>query len=240
MEQLINFFKQYVYFEILDKWGMPILLFLTVLLFTAETVRQLRKRKIVRWKRIKMNIALAIPALFTLRVALIPVLVLLAKWAGDVGIGLMNWIDISPWLAYPLGFLLLDYGNYLWHVLNHKWRFLWRFHNVHHIDLDLDITTAVRFHFGEILLSVIFRGLIIIFIGVPYILVLVYEIVFEAATNFHHTNWKLPYKIEKNLCWLIVTPRMHGVHHSIVLRETNSNYSVIFFLLGQAAPIHQA
>lgn len=232
MEDLLYYFKQYFYFETFDKYGLPFLLLFTGFLLLAENVQKLRKRKLSgwnrKWKRIKINVLVAASALFTLRIALIPLLVLIAKWAEVKTIGLFNWIAFPDWLAYALGFLLLDYGNYLWHVLNHKIRFLWRFHNVHHIDLDLDVTTAVRFHFGEILLSVFFRGLIILILGAPYLLVLIYEIFFEAATNFHHTNWKLPYTLEKALNWIIVTPRMHGVHHSIVQRETNSNYSTIF------------
>ncbi len=228
MDELTNYFQQYFYFEIFDKWGLPILLTITIFLFIAETIWQLRKRRISRWKRIKTNIGIAATALFVLRLALIPFLVWVSKWAEDAGIGLFNWMELPRWLVYLLGFFLLDYGNYLWHVINHRIQFLWRFHNVHHMDLDLDVTTAVRFHFGEVFFSVFFRGLILLIIGPPYLLVLVYEIFFEAATNFHHTNWKLIYKIEKVLSWFIVTPRMHGIHHSIVHRETNSNYSIIF------------
>lgn len=228
MDELLNFFEQYFYFELLDQWGAPLLMAFFVFLLIAETRRRLRKWKADRWDRLKTNIGVAVTAMMSLRLALIPALVLFAKWAEEDGIGLLNWLEMPVWITYVVGFLLLDYGNYLWHVLNHRFNFLWRFHNVHHIDLDLDVTTAVRFHFGEILLSVIFRGLLILLIGPPFILVLVYEIVFEGATLFHHSNWRLPYKLEKALSWLIVTPRMHGVHHSIVKRETDSNYSVIF------------
>lgn len=228
MNNLINFFEQYFYFEILDQWGAPLLMGFFVLLLVAETRRRLRKRKTDRWNRIKTNIGVAVTAIMALRLALIPALVLLAVWAEDKGAGLLNWLEMPGWITYVVAFLLLDYGNYLWHVLNHRFNFLWRFHNVHHIDLDLDVTTAVRFHFGEVLLSVLFRGLMIIVIGPPFTLVLVYEIIFEGATLFHHSNWRLPYRVEKTLSWFIVTPRMHGVHHSIVKRETDSNYSVIF------------
>lgn len=228
MDELINFFEQYIYFEILDQWGTPLLMAFFVFLLVVETRRRLRKRKADRWNRIKTNIGVAVTAMMALRLALIPALVLFAKWAEEEGIGLLNWLEMPDWIAYIVGFLLLDYGNYLWHVLNHRFNFLWRFHNVHHIDLDLDVTTAVRFHFGEVLLSVIFRGLMILLVGPPFMLVLVYEIVFEGANLFHHSNWKLPYKLEKAISWLIVTPRMHGVHHSIVKRETDSNYSVVF------------
>ena len=228
MDELINFFRQYFYFEILDQWGAPLLMGFFVFLLVAETRRRLRKRKTDRWNRIKTNIGVAVTAMAALRLALIPALALLALWAEDKGIGLLNWLEMPGWITYVAGFFLLDYGNYLWHRLTHRFNFLWRFHNVHHIDLDLDVTTAVRFHFGEVLLSVLFRGLMILLIGPPFILVLVYEIIFEGANLFHHSNWRLSYRVEKALSRLIVTPRMHGVHHSIVKRETDSNYSVIF------------
>jgi sterol desaturase/sphingolipid hydroxylase (fatty acid hydroxylase superfamily) len=92
----------------------------------------------------------------------------------------------------------------------------------------LDISTAWRFHIGEVLLSVIFRGGMVVIIGAAAPLVLLYEVLYEAATAFHHSNWQLPFATERRLNKVIVTPRMHGIHHSIVLRETNSNYSIIF------------
>lgn len=228
MDHILEFFQRHFYFQVLDEWGVPILLSIFVLLFTAETTFRLRKLKASRWKRIKRNLGVAVTAAAAVRLALIPVLVYLAKWAEGKEVGLLNWTDLPVWIDYFLAFVLLDYGNYVWHLLNHRSLFLWRFHHVHHIDLDLDVTTALRFHFGEILLSVFFRGLIIIIVGPPYLLVLFYELVYEAANLFHHSNWKIPYKIEKALSLAIVTPRMHGIHHSIVKKETDSNYSVIF------------
>ncbi len=99
---------------------------------------------------------------------------------------------------------------------------------VHHTDPDLDITTAFRFYFGELIGSVFFRGAAVLLIGASPLVVLIFEIVFEAATQFHHTNMKLPFKFEKALNLLFVTPRMHGIHHSMVKRETDSNFSTIF------------
>ncbi|MEO6539796.1 MAG: sterol desaturase family protein, partial [Ferruginibacter sp.] len=131
-------------------------------------------------------------------------------------------------IKFVMAFLLLDYSNYIWHILLHKLPVLWRFHLVHHTDLDLDITTAFRFHFGELIASVFFRGAGILLTGASPLMVLIYEIAFEAATQFHHSNTKLPFRFEKFLNYLIVTPRMHGIHHSIIKNETDSNYSVIF------------
>jgi sterol desaturase/sphingolipid hydroxylase (fatty acid hydroxylase superfamily) len=127
-----------------------------------------------------------------------------------------------------VAFLLLDYSNYVWHILLHKLPFMWRFHLVHHTDLDLDVTTAFRFHFGELIASVFFRGAAVLLIGVSPTIVLIYEIAFEAATQFHHSNTKLPFSVEKMLNKMIVTPRMHGIHHSMVKTEADSNYSTIF------------
>ncbi|MDT0675857.1 sterol desaturase family protein [Autumnicola musiva] len=228
MEKVLDFFKDFIYFEILDKWGGPVLAASFLLLFLAETYRRLRKLKAERWKRIKRNIGIAFTAVMALRLALIPALIYLSVLAENSNFGLLNWLSLPVWLEFLCGFLLLDYGNYLWHLLNHQVNFLWRFHNIHHIDLDLDVTTAVRFHFGEIFLSVFFRGFIILLIGPAYWLILIYEVVFETATLFHHSNWRIPFKFEKVISNIIVTPRMHGVHHSIVHRETNSNYSIIF------------
>ena len=106
--------------------------------------------------------------------------------------------------------------------------FFWRFHNVHHTDLDLDVTTAARFHFGEILLSIPFRILIVSVFGIAPLVYLVFEIAFESASLFHHSNWRLSLGAERFLNHVIVTPRMHGIHHSIVQGETNSNWGTIF------------
>jgi len=105
---------------------------------------------------------------------------------------------------------------------------LWRFHLVHHTDLDLDVATALRFHAGELVLSCGWRAAQVAVIGPPVALVIGFELVFEAATAFHHSNWRLPDALDAALAWLIVTPRMHGIHHSTLEPETNSNWSVMF------------
>jgi sterol desaturase/sphingolipid hydroxylase (fatty acid hydroxylase superfamily) len=214
--------------NIFDTYGALILITLFVILFLLETKFQLRKRVQNRWKRIIINFIVSIPAVLLLRLLLIPVMVWLAVKNETWQIGL-NYLYEAPLIFESIiAFLILDYSNYIWHILLHKLPILWRFHLVHHTDLDLDITTAFRFHFGEMIGSVFFRGAAIILIGASPIMVLIYEIIFEAATQFHHSNTKLPFKLEKALNKLIVTPRMHGIHHSMIKRETDSNYSVIF------------
>ena len=104
----------------------------------------------------------------------------------------------------------------------------WRFHNVHHTDLDLDVSTAARFHFGEMVFSIGFLTLAVVAFGIRPIMLLVFFLCLEAATLFHHSNWRLPIRLERILNSIVVTPRMHGIHHSIVQRETNSNWGTIF------------
>src|SRR5436190_17334345 len=114
-------------------------------------------------------------------------------------IGINYLYSASPAIKFVMAFLLLDYSNYTWHILLHKMPVLWRFHLVHHTDLDLDVTTAFRFHFGELIGSVIFRGAAVLLTGVSPVTVLIYEIFFEAATQFHHSNMKLSFPVEKIL-----------------------------------------
>ncbi len=213
---------------VFDIYGTPILVGLFIMLFILETKLQLRKRVQNRWKRIVINFILSIPAFVLLRLLFIPAIIWLAIKNQQWHVGLNYLYYLPPWIEAVIAFLLLDYSNYIWHILLHKLPFMWRFHLVHHTDVDLDITTAFRFHFVEMIASVFFRGAAVFIIGASPALVLIYEIVFEAATQFQHSNWKLPFAVEKILIRIFVTPRMHGIHHSIVKKETDSNYSVIF------------
>src|SRR3954469_2706130 len=195
--------------SIFDTYGTAILIAVFVFLFLFESKFQLRKRVQSRSKRIFINFVVSIPAFALLRILLIPVMVWLAVQSQLWRIGVNYWIEASAVIKFVTAFLLLDYSNYIWHILLHKMPILWRFHLVHHTDLDLDVTTAFRFHFGELIGSVFFRGAAVVLIGASPMQVLVYEIAFEAATQFHHSNMKIPFPFEKALNYLIVTPRMH-------------------------------
>ncbi len=140
----------------------------------------------------------------------------------------LNWLGRPGWAAVIATFLLMDYAYWWWHWANHMVPFFWRFHNVHHTDLDLDVSTAARFHFGEMIFSTGFLSLAVMAFGITPIMLMIFFITFEAATLFHHSNWRLPINVERILNLIVVTPRMHGIHHSIVQRETNSNWGTIF------------
>jgi sterol desaturase/sphingolipid hydroxylase (fatty acid hydroxylase superfamily) len=137
-------------------------------------------------------------------------------------------IRLLPLPSVPravLGFLLLDYMLYAWHWLNHRLPVLWRFHVVHHIDRDLDVSTALRFHFGELALSAGIRSLQAVLLGADSPVVVTYQASLFASVLFQHSNLRLPIRWEQALNRVVVTPRMHGIHHSIVERETHSNFS---------------
>lgn len=214
--------------SVFDTYGALILTTLFILLFLIESKFRLRKRVQSRWKRVFINFIVAIPAFALLRIMFIPAVVWLATQNQTWQFGFNYLFDLPDIIKVMLSFLLIDYSNYIWHILLHKLPILWRFHIVHHTDLDLDITTAFRFHFGEMVGSLFFRGAAIILLGASPLLVLIYEISFEVATQFHHSNTKLPPRFEKVLNYLLVTPRMHGIHHSMIKNETDSNYAVIF------------
>jgi sterol desaturase/sphingolipid hydroxylase (fatty acid hydroxylase superfamily) len=214
--------------SIFDSYGAVILSVLFVILFILETKFQLRKRVMSRWKRIFTNSIVSIPSFALLRLLFIPLMVWFAYKNEQWHFGL-NYLYVAPvWLKATIAFLLLDYTNYLWHIVLHKVPFMWRFHLVHHTDLDLDITTAFRFHFGEFIGSIFFRGAAVILVGVSPMMVLIYEIAFDASNQFQHSNMRIPFQLEKILNKVFVTPRMHGIHHSMVKRETDSNFSIIF------------
>lgn len=214
--------------KVFDYKGAPLLAVGFVALFFLETRRQLRKRKQLRSERIITNSIVALPAFSLLRFLFLPIMVKLATKNVTWRFGVANGIKSHPFIRCIVAFLIMDYTNYLWHVLNHKVPALWRFHLVHHTDRDLDVTTALRFHFGEMIGSVFYRGTFVVLSGAAPLHVLLYEILFEGATQFHHSNWKLPLEVEKKLNSVVVTPRMHGIHHSEIKDEADSNYSVIF------------
>ncbi len=155
----------------------------------------------------------------------------LALGLSDRNLGLLhqfNFISYSATAYFVLSFLLLDMTFYFWHRLNHVLPFFWRFHVAHHYDPDMDVTTSFRFHFVEVFYSAAFRFIQVLFIGVSLPTFLLYEMVFQMCTYFHHSNLRLPIALERLLSYVIVTPRLHGIHHSQVKNETNANYSVVF------------
>ncbi|MFW6062157.1 MAG: sterol desaturase family protein [Planctomycetota bacterium] len=199
-----------------------------VLLFGIERVRPLRRPTRPLMGRLGLNALAVALALGVGAVTVAPTIAGMLDWTRDARFGLLRVAGLPPLLSLPAGILLLDLSFYWWHRLNHAWPLLWRFHNVHHIDPDLDSTTAFRFHAGEIAYSTAFRVVQIGLIGPSALTIAVYELLFLTGTVFHHSSVRLPVSLERALNLVFVTPRMHGIHHSVIRDETNSNYSVVF------------
>jgi sterol desaturase/sphingolipid hydroxylase (fatty acid hydroxylase superfamily) len=205
-----------------------ILVALFGILLVLEQVFPLRRRVLSLLQHLVLNLGLSLIALLTAAALVKPFGATLLRWSAGNSIGLLHLLRLPPPVSLVAGFLLMDLSFYYWHRANHKIPLLWRFHNVHHIDADLDVSTAFRFHFGEIAFSAAFRVVQILLLGVSGWTYAIYELAFQANTMFHHSNIRLPAGIERVLNTALVTPRMHGIHHSQVEGETNSNFSTVF------------
>lgn len=148
----------------------------------------------------------------------------MAVYAHDEGWGLFNTTDWPPWIEFVLAVLVLDFALYAQHFLSHHVPLLWRLHRVHHTDLDIDLTTGVRFHPLEIGLSMLFKVALVIVLGAAPWAVLIFEIILNGCSMFSHSNVFIPESIDRGLRRWMVTPDMHRVHHSTIMRETNSNF----------------
>ncbi len=194
-------------------------------LLWLERRRPLRREVEPKLTRTARNLAVAGIGAVALQLTERPVALELAALVEQHNVGLLKLLRLPVWLETALAVALLDYTLYVWHVLTHKVPFLWRFHVAHHVDLDLDASTALRFHFGELALSVPWRAAQLLIIGVSPIAYSTWQTFVFLSIMFHHSNVELPISLERWLNRLIVTPRMHGIHHSIVREETNSNWS---------------
>jgi sterol desaturase/sphingolipid hydroxylase (fatty acid hydroxylase superfamily) len=199
-----------------------------LVLFIAERLVPLRAQRSPLAGRLVVNACVSAIALATAYFIVAPAATTALREVSFRGIGLLQWIEVPEAAELAIGFALMDLSFYYWHMANHKIPFLWRFHNVHHIDPDLDVSTAFRFHFGEVAFSAVFRVVQIVLIGVTPFTFALYEILFGLHTLFQHSNVRLPLAFERWLNKVLVTPRMHGIHHSDVRRENNANYSVVF------------
>jgi sterol desaturase/sphingolipid hydroxylase (fatty acid hydroxylase superfamily) len=152
---------------------------------------------------------------------------LVTEWARQLPFGLMHWLNAPVWLSWPVVLVLFDAWMYTWHVLNHKTPLLWRFHAVHHADREVDASTALRFHTGEIVLSSAARLVVLPVIGMTMPQLLLYEVLLLPVILFHHSNIRVPPRLDATLRWIIPTPWMHWVHHSRWRLETDSNYGSV-------------
>jgi sterol desaturase/sphingolipid hydroxylase (fatty acid hydroxylase superfamily) len=199
-----------------------------LLLFLLERVFPLRKSTRSLLARLAVNIAISALTFVTAVTLVQPAAHWALRWSAEKPFGLVHMVALPTGTKFVISFLFMDLAFYYWHLANHRIPFFWRFHNVHHIDPDLDVSTAFRFHFGEIALSSAFTVIEVSLIGPSPWAFAMYQLAFQAEVIFHHSNLRLPIGFERLLSKFIVTPRMHGIHHSQVRRENNSNFGTVF------------
>ena len=200
--------------------------FVSVLLGMAvwEWLAPRRAQTIGRAVRWPGNLGIVALDTLLVRIAFPTAAVGLALIAEQRGWGLLNAVALPAWWAGLAAFVVLDLAIYLQHVLFHAVPAFWRLHRMHHADLEFDVTTGVRFHPLEILLSMGIKLAVVAALGPPAVAVMVFEILLNATSMFSHGNVRLPERLDRILRWVVVTPDMHRVHHSILPQETNSNF----------------
>lgn len=179
-------------------------------------------------RRFSRHVGMTLLSSAVARLALAGGLAGIATFARDQGVGLFNVLALPIWIAIGISFLVLDLSIWGQHLIMHKVPILWRLHRVHHSDIAMDVSTALRFHPAEILVSLAYKAAIVIGLGAPPVAVFVFEIVLGAGALFTHANITLPPWLERYLRILFVTPALHLIHHSPDPLETNSNYGFSF------------
>ena len=183
-----------------------------------------RRRNAGRWLRWPGNLGVLVVDSLVVRLVFPTAAVGLALALEGRGVGLLPWLGLPQPLAVLLAVVLLDLAIYLQHVMFHAVPLLWRLHRMHHADLDFDVTTGLRFHPVEILLSMVIKLMVVVALGAPAVAVLVFEVLLNATAMFNHANLRLPQRLDRVLRLVLVTPDMHRVHHSEIREETDSDF----------------
>jgi len=207
-------------------WLAPALTFgAFALLAIAERKRPLRRRVARELPRAAVNLAMASASAAVTAMLNGPVVETTLRRTEREKLGLLHALPLGDTTRVVAGVLLLDYTLWWWHFFNHRNPLLWQYHGVHHADRDLDVTTAARFHFGEMALSNFWRAAQIRLLGIDRRALTIWQRTLLVSILFHHSNLRLPERFERVLDNVVVTPRMHGIHHSEVASETDSNWS---------------
>ena len=207
-----------------DQIRLSIFLGVLVLMLVLESLIQRHPTVDSKPRRLAINFSLTGFNVLLVKVLLGGAAVGVAHFADEHGWGLLNYLDWPVPLEMVVGIVILDLMIYLQHVVLHMIPFFWRFHKVHHSDLDLDVSSGFRFHPLEILGSMIYKLGLVAALGPSVMTVVVFEAILSGMAMFSHSNIKLPLELDRTLRWLFVTPDMHRIHHSVEVAETNSNY----------------
>lgn len=209
-------------------WRFGVFAFVFLALAAIELARPKRGLSLAKPRRWLTNLGIAGIDALLLRVMAalaVPVAAIAAAvFAQAHGIGLLNQVDWPDWLKIAIALLALDLAIWAQHLASHKVPLLWRLHQVHHADRDIDVTTAVRFHPVEIALSMLWKIVVVVPLGAPPLAVFLFEVILNACAMFNHANIALPQKLDRALRIVLVTPDMHRVHHSVLRAEHDRNY----------------
>jgi sterol desaturase/sphingolipid hydroxylase (fatty acid hydroxylase superfamily) len=208
------------------------LLFWGVLLFflSLELLVPYRPSSVSKIKRWINNLALTLFNSILINLIFSTAIVLTATYVQTYKMGVLNMVQAPMWLKILVTVAFMDFMLYVWHLLNHEMPLLWRFHRVHHSDINMDVSTATRFHIGELTISAVIKLSLILFLGASPMGVLIFESVLVLCAQFHHSSLKVPEWFE-TLWWIFfVPPSMHRIHHSVIIKERDTNYGTIFSL----------
>lgn len=213
-------------FILSNESAVRILSFVLVLSVMAvwEVVASRRPQTLHRSVRWPGNLAVVVLDTLAVRLLFPLAAVGAAIYASEQGWGVLNLVSIPAWVAVVLAVLALDLAIYFQHRIFHAVPWLWRLHRMHHADLEFDVTTGLRFHPLEILLSMAIKMAVVVLIGAPALAVVLFEVLLNAASLFNHGNVRLPQRVDRGVRLVLVTPDMHRVHHSATQRETDSNF----------------
>ncbi len=203
---------------------LSVFLGILVVMAAWEVAAPRRRREIPRVLRWTNNLGVVVVDTILVRLTFPIAAVGLALIAEERGWGVFNLIEAPGWVAFIVSVIVLDLVIYLQHILFHAVPALWRLHRMHHADLDFDVTTGLRFHPIEIVLSMGIKLAVVAVLGPPAAAVLVFEVILNGTAMFNRSNIRIPLGLDRILRWVVVTPDMHRVHHSVVPQETNSNF----------------
>ncbi len=198
-----------------------------VLFLCFELLRPYRQPTVSKTKRLMTNISLTILNSVVLSLVFASVTINTALYVSENHLGLLNMISLPSGLKVFLAVIFMDFMLYVWHLLNHEVPFFWRFHRVHHSDLNMDVSTATRFHIGELTISAVIKICLIYFIGANLISVIIFEGLLVLTAQFQHSSLNVPEAFEKVFWIFFVPPSMHRIHHSVKIHERDTNYGTI-------------
>ena len=217
----------------IDASTIRMLIFVGGIIFflIIELIVPYRESSVSKVKRWVNNLSLVFFNSLILHLVFSTTIIATAHYVTTNKLGVMNLEYMSGlphWLRILIILVFLDFIFYIWHVLNHLLPLFWRFHRVHHSDLNMDVSTATRFHIGELAISAVIKISLIFFVGAAITTVIIYESAIVFCAQFHHSSLKVPRWLETVLWVLFVPPSMHRIHHSVIRKELNSNYGTIF------------